>query len=153
MSSPSERFWRKVEKSGGCWLWVASTMSVGYGQFYNGTRIVGAHRFAWEEVNGPIPDGLWVLHRCDVPLCVRPDHLFLGTASDNTADMVAKGRGRAKGSQGEANPRCRMTADDVLALREAYAAGEGSYRTLAARFGISRPHVSEIVTRRQWTHI
>ncbi len=77
----------------GCWLWMGSTRSGGYGGFHvGGTTKVGAHRYAYERANGPIPHGLWVLHRCDTPTCVRPDHLFLGTAIDNYRDMVAKGR-------------------------------------------------------------
>jgi hypothetical protein len=93
--SLEERFWSKVDRSGECWMWVASLASTGYGQFYDKPRRrtpIGAHRVAWELANGPIPAGLQVLHRCDNPPCVRPDHLFIGTVSDNMRDMYAKGR-------------------------------------------------------------
>lgn len=92
---PAVRFWAKVEKTDDCWLWRGSVGSNGYGQLRVGARMVTASRLAWELTNGPIPDGLWVLHRCDTPLCVRPEHLFLGTHLDNMHDMRHKGRGNA----------------------------------------------------------
>lgn len=96
------RFWSKVDKSAGdsgCWLWMAARNARGYGCV---GRDVGrgywlAHRVSWELANGPIPDGLFVLHRCDVPSCVNPHHLFVGTNADNMRDMALKGRGRGAG--------------------------------------------------------
>jgi hypothetical protein len=88
------RFWKKVTKGEGCWLWTAST-SRGYGQIspgVAGSPPLKAHRVSWEIANGPIPEGLFVCHRCDNPRCVRPDHLFLGSNADNAADMKAKCR-------------------------------------------------------------
>lgn len=92
------RFWEKVEKGPGCWEWRASVATNGYGQVWTDTsagrggKKMAAHRCAWLLTHGELPAGLCVLHRCDNPLCVRPDHLFLGTLSDNTQDMLAKGR-------------------------------------------------------------
>lgn len=89
----ADRFWAKVAKGDDCWLWtgaVAGYPGNDYGAFNKGK----AHRFSWELHRGPIPAGLFVLHKCDVTRCVRPDHLFLGTQKDNMQDMVAKGRGR-----------------------------------------------------------
>ena len=101
--SPADRFWKWVNKTEKCWLWTGRTNKTkpgtGAGQF----RIVGrknpilAHRFSWELVNGPVPDGMCVCHKCDVPYCVRPDHLFLGTQSDNSKDMWSKGRANPDG--------------------------------------------------------
>lgn len=90
----ADLFWHLVDKRGpdDCWPWQGS-LYVGYGRIKDGQRgRVGAHRVSWELHHGPIPDGLWVLHRCDNPPCVNPAHLFLGTPGDNVRDMHAKGR-------------------------------------------------------------
>jgi HNH endonuclease len=87
-----ERFWAKVEKTEGCWLWMGYRNKKGYGMFKMPDRVQLAHRAAWMLTNGPIPDGLDVLHKCDNPPCVRPTMLFLGTNADNQQDSVRKGR-------------------------------------------------------------
>lgn len=100
MKSTEERFWAKVDKSGGpdaCWTWTASLSASGYGRFNDGRRDVKAHRYAWASANGAIPPGegyhgTCVLHACDHPPCVNPAHLFLGTQVVNLADMRTKGR-------------------------------------------------------------
>jgi hypothetical protein len=94
-----ERFEAKIqpEPNSGCWLWDSSLTGGGYGTIGLGTRAQGkelAHRVSWELFRGEIADGLWVLHKCDVRCCVNPDHLFLGTHSDNMRDCVAKNRHR-----------------------------------------------------------
>jgi hypothetical protein len=86
----------RIEPSG-CWLWIGATNGKGYGKIQQGRRggiPLLAHRVSWELHRGPIPDGLMVLHQCDSPPCVNPDHLFLGTGLDNMRDMVAKSRHR-----------------------------------------------------------
>lgn len=94
------RFWRHVEKTDGCWLWVGGRANGGYGRFGAlPDRIVYAHRFSYELHKGPIPDGMFVCHSCDNPSCVRPDHLFAGHNVDNVRDMVAKGRLRSFNGQ------------------------------------------------------
>lgn len=89
----ADRFWPKVQKGDGCWEWQGSRLPHGYGHLtIPGRGVPYAHRISWELTHGEIPDGLWVLHHCDNPPCVRPDHLFLGTAQDNVDDSIRKGR-------------------------------------------------------------
>lgn len=93
--SREERFWSLIDRSGGidaCWIWTASLRTTGYGQFYYEETVQAAHRVAWKIVNGSIPDGLYVLHKCDNPVCCNPTHLFVGTPKDNVEDMMRKGR-------------------------------------------------------------
>lgn len=112
-----ERFWPKVEKSDGCWLWVGAKDRKGYGKLQIGTlknpKYVTASRLSYEIANGPIPPGRNVLHSCDTPPCVNPEHLFLGSYADNAADKVAKGRQ----SRGENHPWAKLTNDQVRELR------------------------------------
>jgi hypothetical protein len=100
-----ERFWKKVNKTDGCWLWTATRIGR-YGGFRFEGRSRTAHRVSWELAFGPIPDGLQVLHHCDTPLCVNPQHLFLGTPLDNARDRDSKGRGY----NGE-GPRKNLSSD------------------------------------------
>ena len=95
-----ERFWGHVDKTNDCWIWRGKTNKSGYGQFFTGSVTTGdrkhvmAHRMSWEMKNGPIPEGAYILHSCDNPPCVRPDHLRPGSALDNIRDMIIRGRQR-----------------------------------------------------------
>lgn len=92
---PLERFFNKVYKSdepNGCWLWTAGRFTTGYGMFYYNGKHVLAHRFSYQQFVGDIPEGYFVCHKCDTPLCVNPDHLFAGTRLENMQDMSRKGR-------------------------------------------------------------
>jgi hypothetical protein len=93
-----QNFWNHVNKTEGCWEWTGALNRMGYGTLSTHPGRMTAHRVAWELVVGPIPSGLFVCHHCDNRKCVRPDHLFVGTAADNMADMVAKDR-QAKGDK------------------------------------------------------
>ena len=150
MANPAERFWPKVDKSGECWVWTGYRNPSGYGELHRGRRgtgMVRAHRFSWELANGPIPRGLCVLHRCDNPPCVNPDHLWLGTKADNQRDMASKGRGTKTGLPGESNPNARLTRVEIHAIRSA--SGE-SGNWLATKYGVTRNHIYTIRARRNW---
>lgn len=97
----SQNFWARVDRTEECWVWNGPRLKGNrYGLLQRHYHKVYAHRVSWEMHFGPIPNGLFVLHRCDNPPCVRPDHLFLGTQTDNMADMNAKGRHARRGPDG-----------------------------------------------------
>lgn len=117
----------------GCWLWSGQMLVVGYGAASFEGRMQYAHRLAWTLWRGPIPpDTPHVCHHCDTPLCIRPDHLFLGTQADNIIDMARKGRGTGV-----------LTPDNVRTIRARLAAGE-RHRAIAIDFGVSRTTISDL---------
>lgn len=146
-----QRFWSKVDRGGDCWLWTAARSPLGYGKISVGRSGEGvelAHRVSWEIHFGPVPDGMCVLHRCDNPPCVRPDHLFLGDRADNAADSAAKGRTRS----GESNHNAKLSSSSVALIRSRVAGGE-SNTSVARDFGITQSAVSMIVNRRRWGRV
>ena len=144
-----ERFYEKVDAGpgGGCHLWMASTTSEGYGQLWVGDKNIGAHRIAWELRNGPIPDGLCVLHTCDRRECVNPNHMFLGTRADNAEDRDAKGR--HKPGRGERHGNSKLTEADVRAIR----ADPRLHREIAVDYETNRSNVGSIKRRNTWRHL
>jgi HNH endonuclease len=162
--TPEQRisaFWNKVNKNGSipahmpylgkCWEWTANINPTGgYGTFASGVgkKLIYAHRFSWLINIGQIPDGLFVLHKCDNPACVNPNHLFLGTTQDNSIDMFEKGRAlRDK----ENNGRHKVTKMQVEEIRKRYMAGGISQQKLANEYGISQSEISYITTKTGWT--
>ena len=135
-----DRFWNKVDKGDGCWPWKAATSEKGYGRFWLNNTMVGAHRLSWELANGSIPDGMHVCHHCDNPLCVNPDHLFLGEPADNTADMMAKGRV----ARGDRLPHTKLTDDDVREIRSITGR---THQSIADEFRVSRTVVTRVLNR------
>jgi hypothetical protein len=139
----ADRLWSRVDRSGDCWVWTGRTMPpLGYGQIGRGSRSEGldtTHRVAWEVANGRrVPDGLYVLHRCDNPPWCNPAHLFLGTAGDNSRDMAAKGRTGT--SRGLAHPHGRLSDAQVLEILARYRNGERA-ALLAIEFKIHHQYV------------
>lgn len=180
-----ECFWLKVAKVDPDWLWTGAVNRVtGYGVLrldIDGQRCNSAHRAAWVMTSGPVPDGLYVLHTCDVRLCVRNDgplgeywangamhprrgYLWLGTHADNTADMMAKGR-QQDGSRsgwvtaperfvrGERNHAARLTEPQVVEIRRRYAAGGVTQRQLATAYGVGQQTISQTLLERSWKHL
>jgi len=170
-----ERFWARVRKGRGakaCWEWQGPPARSGYGQL--SARCISphpvlTHRLAWVLTYGEIPEGLYVLHKCDNPVCVRPDHLFLGTQDDNNADRQAKGRTAAGDANGarthpERNsfiqhggsrlsradhPMAKLSEVDVEEIRAAFARMERRV-DIANRYGISLTHVYRIARGHSW---
>ena len=155
-------FWAKVNKTDSCWLWTASKRHKGYGAFVwadkNGCIVQGrAHRFIWEIKNGKIPEGMCVLHKCDTPACVNPEHLFLGTKAENNRDMCAKKRhvkggtycGKGKYKRGENHHNAKLTLENVIALRLDRRSGF-SYSRLAKKYKINAATAYKIIKGYLW---
>ena len=145
------RFWSKVRKDpDGCWRWLDKPNSDGYGAF--GWNVLGrqfrvkAHRYSWMLHIGPIPAGICVCHHCDIPACINPEHLFLGSCAENAKDRNSKNR-QARGIH---HGNALLTAETVRSIREAAASGT-SKASLARSHGLSPGHVCNIVSRRAWT--
>lgn len=132
--SDVKRFWSKVTKSDDCWISSAQPSGIYGRMFFGGTQIL-AHVASWLIHNGEIPAGLKVCHSCDQPRCVRPDHLFLGTMSQNMNDMVLKGRNRP--SIGIKNNLAKLSDEQVIEIKRALAAGTKTTRELATENGVT----------------
>jgi hypothetical protein len=148
MRSLAERFWEKVRKGKRCWVWTAYRNNCGYGLIGGGRRGAGmlrASRVSWVLAHGDIPKGLWVLHRCCNPPCVRPSHLYLGTHKDNCRDMVRDGHSL----KGERNPFAKLSPRTVVLIRRA----TGENAEIGRRYGVTGPTVSEIKTGKIWRHV
>ena len=143
--STEARFWLAVKKGKSCWIWTKAVNNNGYGVTYADGKLCLAHRLAWRLTFGPIADGLFVLHRCDRPNCVRPAHLFLGSQSDNMSDCVQKGR--LPNSH-----KAKLTPDKVRTIRTRHAAGE-SLAGLAREYGMSVCPIHALVHRKTWKHV
>lgn len=147
--------WRKLEEgsmpepNSGCLLWLGKVDRDGYGRVRSAPRretMFKIHRVAFQVHRGIIPKGMSVCHHCDVPSCINPEHLFLGTHADNMADMHAKGRAL----KGERHPLSKLTADQVRTIRADKSHGPTK---LAAALGVYRATVQDVIARRTWRHI
>ena len=149
----AQRFWAKVEKTDGCWLWQAGRDRDGYGVFGVKTESrwvqVRAHRLAYEMTLGSVPEGMWVLHRCDNPPCVNPEHLFLGTVRDNVDDSVRKGRH----TRGSRNGTSKLTEIDIPWIRFAREYAGASFGRIAKAYGVTERAIMNITQGKNWTHV
>lgn len=153
--SAFRRFMSKVnipDDQKGCWEWTGSRPSGRYGHFSPSEgKAVKAHRWIYEAVMGiKIPDGLVVRHICDNPPCVNPEHLTIGTVTDNNRDRDRRGRGADR--KGEKHPLSKLTAEDVLEIRKLNLLGR-THKELAEEFKIGRGQIGKIVRRENWSHI
>lgn len=139
-----DRFWEKVELTPGCWLWTGYRDRRGYGTITVDRKVTRAHRLSYEMAVGAVPDGQWVLHTCDNPSCVRPDHLFLGTHADNMADASRKGRMPGGHLAGQDHPHAKLTNAQAAEIRALCASGAKRVH-LARLYGVSRDAIQKIV--------
>jgi hypothetical protein len=142
-------FFSKVEKTPACWLWIGHKIRRGYGQLraFNRQRWQ-AHRLSWLLHYGEIPDGKWVLHRCDNPSCVNPHHLFLGTHDDNVADKVSKNR-QMRGTKCHTH---KLTERDVARIRSLLQS-KVSYQKIATQFKVTKSNIYAIKHQQTWKHV
>lgn len=139
----TERFWVKVQKTETCWLWVGASHKAGYGALTSAGINCTAHRVSWELHNGRIPEGLQVLHKCEVRNCVKPEHLFLGTQKANIHDMLQKGRHRTQS---------KLKVAQVIEIRRRLKCGD-IQRVIARKFNIAQSTVSQIASAKTWRHV
>ena len=150
-----ERFLTKVRKVNSCWLWKGKKLSRppnDYGRFWLSGGFAMAHRASWVLYVGLIPEGMQVLHKCDTPSCVNPEHLFLGTQIDNIKDMCSKGR--QSSCKGEKHPKAKLTAEEVAIIKDEIAKTSrvfrGKYSSLAKRYGVTNASIRAIATGTSW---
>lgn len=147
MKTVQERFNAKVLVTPGCWLWNATRDGGGYGRMKVGGSFVRTHRLSYELHVGAIPHGMCVCHRCDVPACVNPEHLFVGTQLDNIKDRCEKGRTAKHGkAHGIGHYKAKLTAADAFAIRD----DARTQDAIAAAYGIAQAQVWRIKHGRHW---
>jgi len=161
-----DRFWKRVDKSGACWVWIGPLRNDGYAQMEINGRKHLAHRISWSIEHGVVTGEHCVLHKCDNKPCVRPDHFLAGSRGDNNRDREAKGRGgRASGdrngrrtkpectARGERQGSAKLTEAAVKNMRHRFSHGTVTRHQLAAEYGVSFFTVVDVIRRRSWRHI
>lgn len=142
-----EKFLAKCKVTGDCWLWQGMKSKTGYGQVKRDGKFIFAHRYSYMLHKGEL-GGLFVLHKCDVRLCVNPDHLSLGTQKDNQQDMRDKGRH----CHGEKSPHAKLTEKQVLEIYQMHDEGIGTI-LIARKFGVTKNLAWLIVRGKAWNHL
>ena len=153
MADLPERFWSKTEliPFSSCWYWTGS-LTRGYGYATVNKKVGYAHRHSWEFNFGAIPKGMCVCHKCDNPICIRPDHLFLGTHADNVRDKIAKGRARTGKRIGTQHKHAKLNDEKVLLAYQLKKSGL-TLREIAQQVGASKSAVGNIFTKTTWRHV
>jgi hypothetical protein len=143
------RFYKNIVKTNSCWEWIGTRHGQGYGQIKSNGLTLKTHRVSWELYYGKIPEGLCVLHKCDNPCCVNPEHLFLGTYKDNAVDMGQKKRNKI--FTGEDHRWSKLTSKDVEYIRSMQ---HVLYqKELALLFNVSRTCIQSIQYYKTWKHL
>lgn len=143
---PPERFWKRVNKTQGCWIWTGGKDSAGYGQISVRRKKERTHRLAWLLTLGRIPKGMFVCHKCDNPSCVNPAHLFLGSNRDNMEDKIRKKRHVF----GERTPNSKLTVGDVRFIRSCKSM---THVEMAKIFGVCSQTIDSVVNHKNWAHV
>lgn len=144
--TPEQTIQSRVCRIDKCWIWTGRTSDKdGYGVVHKNGKNIRAHRFSYETYVGPIPEGMFVCHRCDTPACINPDHLFLGTCAENIADSVKKGRF----TRGERHRNAKLTEQDVVHILKS---GD-SPNALAERYGVRPSTVFAVRARKTWKYV
>jgi hypothetical protein len=144
-----ERFWRKVDKSGECWLWTGADNGVGYGKVRRpalSDQSIYTHYYAWFLTHGRWPE--YICHRCDNRACCRPSHLYEGTPKTNQQDRIRAGNG----NEGSKHGMSKLTEAKVRRIRQLLSKGE-TLTSVAANFGVSPSAICHITHGRTWGHI
>ncbi len=150
-----KRFWKKVNKTRHCWLWMGRQNSYGYGTLMRDGKYGSlVHRLSWEIHRGPIPKGnhfrgMFVCHSCDIRNCVNPKHLFLGEIYENNMDRTRKGRD----ARGENHGRAKLNNVSVKKIRKLYKSGLANQKYLANKFGVNQTKISNVILRKSWAHV
>lgn len=152
LNRAAQRFRKKYEIRGECWIWTAAQDQRGYGRFRDEElALTGAHQFSFKIKNGRPAEG-WVLHKCDTPACVNPDHLFEGTPLDNVKDMDAKGRRRHGDRKGEKHGHSKLTNEDISEIKKLRQEGL-LLREIADQFSVTIQSIWAVLNGKTWTHI
>lgn len=131
-------------------MWNGHKYFNGYGQFNTGAkRVARTHILSWILHNGPVEEGRWVLHKCDIRNCVNPEHLYVGSRRNNVDDMLSRGRQ----NRGEVNGRSKLTAEKIKVIRYLYKNSQLRHEDIAQIFGVTPAAIGMIVRRERWTHV
>lgn len=144
---PEIRFFKRVQKTDSCWVWIGKKHSDGYGEMTINFKVKKTHRYSWEIHRGEIPKGMLVCHKCDNPPCVNPEHLFLGTNADNSLDRKIKGR--AYRHLGEANGRAKLNKKQVAQIRALRSRGI-KRKIVAEKFNVAMVTIDKIHYGETW---